>query len=545
VKWIWIGAVAALIAGVVFALVLRRADKEPKVDLSEPQPASTGPSLYDLIGSQVRASPEKPLDIDQFPPTHEMDASGVSFAPGLRDQFFGGGDGDEDGWQTVLGVIHGINDGRIKTWLVAEQNLRDVSAAAHVDRVLERLRVDDITPVVKDTFWEVARRSESYEAVKWGIAIGGIQLTDAEVEDLLLLARHPEFTLYASHVLMRESERQPGLKQKLLDLLPLSRQWGVVNVIDYIVSDKEWVRSPDVQRLIVIYGMENHDGISMEVGFTIASAIDFQAVFAAAATDERLFQAVVDLVCTLIDEPQPLGGLTDLPNWQEVYAGFRKLLDGHDVDITVLAGLLSLERFLEDETLSWDRRQAEASGVRALLKAGVSAEAVKAGLQSERYRWIALSLVEKYDLRQLLPDVHAVFDARPDFTTIEVLGKMGGTDGLEHLLRAIPRLVDLDARKKIPLRDVNSFGPEHKYNFEYAKIVEYLGDLGTEPAVLAITTAAQDYDPGVRAAACTAITRLPRERVTDELRGIVRERLSDPSEYVAKAAGECAKAIGL
>ena len=86
--------------------------------------------------------------------------------------------------------------------------------------------------------------------------------------DLLILARHGEFALYTSHALLRESEAHPELKRHLVALLPISYQWGVIKLVEYIVRDESLIRQKAVQRDVLIYGMQNCQGIPMEVALT-------------------------------------------------------------------------------------------------------------------------------------------------------------------------------------------------------------------------------------------------------------------------------------
>jgi len=47
-------------------------------------------------------------------------------------------------------------------------------------------------------------------------------------------------------------------------LLPMARQWGVINLMEDIIREGSLIKDPAVQKSIVIHGMENCDGIPME-----------------------------------------------------------------------------------------------------------------------------------------------------------------------------------------------------------------------------------------------------------------------------------------
>lgn|GEM_PF-6383896 len=58
--------------------------------------------------------------------------------------------------------------------------MKDVDISSCVDTRLGSLYVADLTPAVKHLFWEAAKNSRDYNTVKWGIAIGGLNLSEKE-----------------------------------------------------------------------------------------------------------------------------------------------------------------------------------------------------------------------------------------------------------------------------------------------------------------------------------------------------------------------------
>jgi hypothetical protein len=545
--WIWVLVAVAAIALGWFAYRRVASSLGPKLDTV---PLSAAPSaeasIYYLIKEQVDRDPDASLNYETLPPL-KITEEGFGYAPGVMDALFGSGKaGDDDGaWKIVPKVIRAINKGLVTDWRVIEKNVKDVDISSCVDTVLGSLYVADVTPAVKHLVWEAARNSRDYNTVKWGIAIGGLNLSEQELPALLTLARHGEFTLYASHVLLRESEKQPSLKLQLVSLLPVSRQWGVIRLIDYIVLDKSLIADPTIQRDVLIYGMENNEGIPMEVAFTIASAVNLPSLFEAGEEDERVYRAGVSLMDTLLLEPNPLGGLTDLKGWPKLYDAYLALLEKRTADVPMLGGLASLETWLSGKDLTWERKDAELERVRRLTEERLSAETMRRGLENEPDHWNALKLIEKHKLRELLPAVEALFKRKPDFETISTLSALGGKDQLQLMLDTIPTLVDLDVRESRPMSHVNTLGQEWEKGFVYSKIVLSLGKLATPDAIACIKRAGTDFDPVVRAAACAAIADLPADLVDDDLRRIVTDRLTDEPKYVADSAKETALKLGL
>ena len=532
-------------AGIVIILAwsLTQHSASIVLDLIPPAGEPERPSIFEAIQQQLHVAAETLLDYENLPPM-PTSTEGLKLAPGAADALFGSGDAKNNEWKIVREVVKAINAGRLSDWRVAEKNVGKIQASSCIDTVLSSLTTSDITSSVRKVFWEMARGSRNYEAVKWGIGIASVGLQPNEVADLLILARHAEFTLYASHALLRESEAHPEFKKHLVALLPISYGWGVVKVIEYIVRDKSLIGHRGVQRDVLIHGMHNCESIPMEIAFTIAKAINLRSFCLEAGRDGQLYRALTSLMDTLVNEPDPLGGLAQLDQWPPIYDAYVTMIGERPVDARLLVALSSLEHFLDDKKLNWPRRLTELDKVRRMFDERLSPAVLRRDLGSEEGRWAALQIIREKSVRDLLPDVEAAFNKKPDFETVQILGELGGRQQLEVMLKRIPSLVDLEARRSVPFSMVNVFGPEYKDDFLYAQIIEALGRLATPPALERIKAAASDLNPQVRSAACNAIAQLPLTSLDDELRAAVKARLNDSPQYVADAARKAAKHVG-
>ena len=533
-KWLALfGIVAVMIGIIVLKQQYTRGTGSMNIEESKENPA--GPSLYERIREQTTKSPSEPLDYENFPKIKEGQ-SGISFAPGLVDAVLEAPNSKNEDWKNVIDTIRAINRGEIKSWRVIENNIKGINVAAHVDNVLQHLSTVDITPSVKNLFWEVAKKSHEYEPIKWGVAIGGVFLTEEELPDLLVLARHGEFTAYTSDVLLRESQQNADYKKYLIDLLQVNRQWAVINLIEYIVADKELISSRANQEKVLIYGMENNDGIPMDVAFTIAKNIDVAYFLNNAAKDERVFSAVVDLFDTLLLDSGPLGGILDLKNGRSLFDQYFALVEGQEVDIEVLGAFRNIESFLDDKDLKWDSRERLLERARELYKKRLSSKIVQAGLREETNPWLALQIVKEEKFLELLPDVVEVFNRKPDTSAITVLGELGNNSHIELMMEKIPYIVDLESRKKQELSPAFIPGPDFTKTMVYAWIVKYLGKLATPKAVSQIKLAANDFHPLVRNAAMEAVSALPKDRIDDELKALIEKRLTEAPQNVRGSA---------
>jgi hypothetical protein len=245
---------------------------------------------------------------------------------------------------------------------------------------------------------------------------------------------------------------------------------------------------------------------------------------------------------SLLTEPDPLGGLVDLAGWEGLYDAWVGFLEQRDPDTRLLGALQSLRQFLSADDLEWSRKGQERDRIEGLRKTKFSTAALRCGLGDERDRWLALQLIAEQVVRELLPEVRQAHEQKPGYGTINVLAKIGSKEDLEALRASIGTLVDLEARKQLPLSTENVFGPEHKHSTEYGQIVRAMARLATPGAVATIKSALLDYDPSIRAAGCEAVANLRSDLIDDEIRVTVRSRLTDSPPYVAKAARDAANA---
>lgn len=229
-----------------------------------------GPSIYSLIRRQLDERPDRLLDETAIPSAPPPPAKS----------------------KNVPSILRRASAGKIADWRVLEEELRGVQASSDADPM--------VNARVKRLFWDLARGSADVEAVKWGLGVGSLELTDEELPDLLLLARHSEFAGLAAAALRRNE----AFKRRLVELLPLTRGRAIARIIGVIVEDPELVADPDVRKSILLCGMENCGAIPGEIALAIAPHIDLAAFTPAAAHDDRL-RSAVDLFTERLSPPAP------------------------------------------------------------------------------------------------------------------------------------------------------------------------------------------------------------------------------------------------
>jgi len=290
-----------------------------------------------------------------------------------------------------------------------------------------------------------------------------------------------------------------------------------------------------------VHGMENCEGLEMELAFTLAKKLNLKRFFSEARRDERVFRRVVDLMATLATEPQPLGGLADLPDGEKVYAGFLATLSEREPEINALYAMDALRDFLQEQAGGWESRDERLADLNARWERAFSSERVRAGFDDEDRSWFAYDLVKRYELTDLLDEVRTRFRKDPELGAISVLAHFARKKDLQALMDSIGRVSDMEWRSRHSIGGPAPWGPQHERSVEYAEIVGALGPLGTPEAVRVLARAMCDYEGTVRAAALRAAAALPTGMRNGELLELVRERLCDPSDTAALEAVLAAK----
>jgi hypothetical protein len=506
----------------------------------------TSQSIFEIIAAQVARDPSSQIDESPFPKIWLSGDGELSFAAGAIDALVGVSSESNKDRDAVKRIIQCIDDGTITEWKQIEVKLNGIRAIGSVDSVLEDIRRSGITFKAVRLFWTTAKCSSDYEAIKWGIAIGTLSANSEEkLHDLLIFARHPELTLYSVYAIRRLAAARPELKRYLIELLPISKQWGVIRLIEQIVHESDLIQDVDVQRKVLIFGMENNDGIPMEVAFTIARNIDLSRFVRLAETDTRVYIAIFQLMEALITEPSPLGGIDQLPDGEGLIAEYVRMLTKRPVDVRMLCALREVEEYLTTRQPTDHGLTELLLQVRKLWEKSFEDNVFRAGLKNSDTRWRTLNLIEKLRIVSLLPEVREAFQQNPEYSSISVLAEIGTVDDLVLLLASVSRLVNLKDRAGKELSPTNVPVAESKGVLEYGRIVESLGRLATPDAIAHLKIAARDYEPTIRSSACKAFARIPLDKVDAQIASLIHERLNDPMAYVRESAKEASAKIVL
>jgi hypothetical protein len=502
-------------------------------------------SIYDLIQRELAERPDAPLDLERFPEIPLADDSELTMAPGLRDHLFGG---SPESAASALRVLREVlaGDG---SWERLDRELRTSPMVGVFDEVVPQLGEQPRTQEAKALFRTLAHRATNYEPAKWGIALGYLDaaqngdLSAHDVEFLLDCARHPELTPAASPILRIAAANDPDLKLIHLRLLPLTTDWGVVELIRELERTPELLADESAQRQVLIHGARNGAGLSMECYFDIARIVDFASWIERAEDDDEVFSAVAQIMDGLCTERQPRGGLADRADAEHLLTAFIRVLDNRPASLDGLYAIGNLEAFLES-TPDWPTRAAWEATLARLYRDKRSSELLRDAMSDAESAWKAGAVIRRHhetDTADAVADWHR---RRPDYSTIATLATVGRPEDQE-LLAAPLEAVDWQQRERRERLDRRTLGRPDPEDNKLVSSLEALGRWPNDRSSRLIALAARDFDPDWRCAAARAIHDWPPDDLPPPLRHALDALWNDRALFVSNAAKSAAAKHGI
>ncbi|GLW95769.1 hypothetical protein [Actinokineospora globicatena] len=164
---------------------------------------------------------------------------------------------------------------------------------AELDEVLAGVRALDLAGPVHDLGRRLATESEHRAPVKFGIALLGLGSDSGDVEVLLRLGRHEEFTLFAfAAVEATQADPEPAL----LALADGVEGWGRIGVVERLGDQT----GPRLREWLLRGGFRNtvQDGYLAHRAATVGGLVPALSV---PEVDDELLDAAADILCALIE----------------------------------------------------------------------------------------------------------------------------------------------------------------------------------------------------------------------------------------------------
>jgi len=180
----------------------------------------------------------------------------IRWAPGAKDGVHllhlddGGGADETDRIAALVQQISQKNESSPKDELyqiLLEDNLMDF-----VDQVLEKIVALKISiqPYLYDYTKSLAFESLDRGPVKFGIVLLGLIQNQDDIDNVIMLGRHDEFTIFSA-VAMTNMIENP--EEKLWELAKYVEGWGRIHIVDRLAD----TLNPDIMRWLVREGYDN------------------------------------------------------------------------------------------------------------------------------------------------------------------------------------------------------------------------------------------------------------------------------------------------
>jgi hypothetical protein len=502
--------------------------------------ARSTPSVFMRLTRAAELNPHGPIDhalVDL-----SRDETG-DYIAGLADISADWSD-DGSGWPAIVNVVLAIKARTIRRWEVVERNVAAVDLYANRRPLLRALRLDDITPEVAGLFWELARSSDDVTAIKWGMTIGSIAMSPMELDDMMVLARHSEFTSLACEAIVRESERRPEYRERLLDLLETTSGLGRVVAIGSAIGDTVLMRERANRWLVVRAAAELRRALMPTFAAQLVEQLDLAALAATDAADIRR-QAELASIAEAALGVDDRAALLATDNFRALVGGLveQALRLPPSIDVLSLLRALRIAVGEDEHALGLDKRFR--ARIEQAYRHSVDPSMIARAIDDERHRDVAHVVVIEESLASLVPVVREEFEREPTALGVVALGTLGGQAELAMLYEWITG--GLDRRSRTLLlrgRSVIDRDGEHA-DSAYAVVLQFLGRLRTAEALELIREAASDFDPVVRRAAMIAIGELETWQLDIDLKRRIGDAAGDAFEFVRSAASAAVARHGL
>ena len=190
----------------------------------------------------------------------------------------------------------------------------------------------------------LAREAPHREAVKLGLALLGTVQGSDDVELLLQLGTHEEFTLFAAVAL----ENRDDGERALFRLAQRVHGWGRIQVVERLAQTQD----QEIQDWMLREGFRN-SVMEEYLAYTCAVTGGLHVALSAPAIDSPLLRGAAGLL-TALARGGPGRDLADYPHVEATVGAFLRHLEARPLDVELLAALDSLA--LRDE-VPWPMKE--------------------------------------------------------------------------------------------------------------------------------------------------------------------------------------------
>jgi hypothetical protein len=284
------------------------------------------------------------------------DVGGLRWAPGAKDGAFGhhfGGSNSDQAQVIVDQLLVIAEHDSSQAKLTLYQLLRDNAVLSVIDPVLETLitRQLNLLPHLQSFARLLACEALDRGPVKFAIGLLGLIGDPDDVELVVLLGCHDEFTLYSA-VALNTMLSEP--EQELWRLAQLVNGWGRIQLVERLAETS----NPDIKAWMLREGFRNN--VMYEyLAYICATTGELSTALAVKPVDDELLDSAGEIIKALITSG-PAKGINDYADAALTLERYLARLAPAPRSLHRLLPVAVIAHYLEDE--DWDERERRRNG---------------------------------------------------------------------------------------------------------------------------------------------------------------------------------------
>lgn len=346
----WIGLIIIIIAMGLFLIL--KTDKDIK---EEKLPWYHLPSIFGHIKSNID-NEGKLIDKGYSLPDEERryKDENIKWAPGARDSIFGYHKDRKDTEKDAKKVVELVKSISQKSSLSKKVELYNIllrdNLVDFVDPALEKIVASNVSsePYLHAYARWLAFESPDRGSVKFGISLLGVIRDKDDLDKIILLGKHEEFTLF-SVVAVTNILKNP--EKELWELAKFVDGWGRIHIVERLAK----TQNPEIKKWLLVEGYKN--SIMYEyLAYTSAVTGNLKEELSKSKIDDELLNAAGDIIEALINGG-PAEDMDDYKDGAEVVRLYvihiRKKAD----ELNHFLILNNIKIFLENQEADWNKRK--------------------------------------------------------------------------------------------------------------------------------------------------------------------------------------------
>jgi len=405
-----------------------------------------------------------------------------------------------------------------------EEPLAIVDAA--IERVLA-LELTDWEPLY-DALSAIALNTVRPRALKTAMGLLGAFQEEETIPFFATMARHPEFSLFATTALANDVS--PRARAELLTLLEMTQGWAKVDVVERLLRVEEL----DLADVLLTKSMDGVEPLGGYIAIGVAERCDLAGALSSSDLMRDTLTGACHVLAQLASdavEGGPLGSLDDYSDAADAIDAFVERLPGGPADLDMAEASLALQRWAAARDAG-DVIEATAAYLERPDVIGAMIDAISGKDAAVRDR--AAALAGRAGMTDALTTLLEIHRKNPeDDAVIAAAVCLAGGKDLEGLRDRMIVRIRPETRTGDPLAHP-WMDAAARHTWQYVALLEALPRLGDPASRGILRTATTDRDPAVRRAAVRSLKSLRSEDPAD--RAALDAAAKDPSASVAREA---------